>query len=191
MNKKYALFQFLIENSRDQGIVLWFTGLSGSGKTTMANAVIDMWKSKKTGKLDSDIVRTNFSKDLGFSKWDRNQNIFRVSNIAKSLADCGMIAVVAAISPYEIMRDYAKFIIGEDRFALVHMDCDLEILKRRDPKGLYAKALAGELKGFTGIDDPYEVPTNADIVLNSGGVTTVGEQVDIVERYLEKRFPHF
>lgn len=145
-----------------EGLVIWLTGLPGSGKSTLAHSLAPViGRTGRTVKiLDGDEVRKNLTSDLGFSKEDRSENIKRISYVAKVAADCGGVIVVAVISPYEEDRVKAKELIGEDRFLEVYVSCDIEVLKKRDVKGLYSKALAGEIKNFTGISDPYETPVS-------------------------------
>ena len=151
--------------NRDRGAVIWFTGLSGSGKTTIAHVVEE--KLLDAGVpveiLDGDIVRENLSKGLGFSKEDRDTNIRRIAFVAHLLQRNGAFVITAAISPYRDIRQEARDMVGED-FVEVFADASLEVCEARDTKGLYAKARAGEIKGFTGIDDPYEAPKNAEVV---------------------------
>jgi len=149
------------------GFVVWFTGLSGSGKSTLAA----MLEAEIRGRgvpvevLDGDEVRTHLSKGLGFSKEDRDTNVRRIGYVAKLLARTGACAMTAAISPYRAIRDEQRAQIG--RFVEVYCRCDIPTLTRRDAKGLYKKALAGEIKGFTGIDDPYEAPEHAEVVVDT------------------------
>ena len=154
--------------SGQKGMVLWFTGLSGSGKSTIANALDDELNKlgKKTYILDGDNIRMGLNKDLSFSPEDRKENIRRISEVAKLFADSGTIVLTAFISPYIADRQTARELIGED-FNEVFIDTDVEECIKRDPKGLYKKALAGEIKGFTGIDAPYEKPTNAEIIIKN------------------------
>ena len=158
------------EKLKDGGLVIWFTGLSSSGKTTLSKEL--SFIIEKTGKpfkiLDGDEVRENLNTDLGFSKKDRSENIKRISYIAKCIADVCGIAIVAVISPYDEDRQRARESIGEDRFFEIFVDCHIDILKERDVKGLYAKALFGEIKNFTGISDPYEIPENPNCIVNTG-----------------------
>lgn len=151
-----------------RGQVAWFTGLSGSGKSTIANAVSTELHSKKVPHaiLDGDTLRKGLTKDLGFSEADRVENIRRTAEVAKLMADSGLIVLVSLISPYRSDRDNAKNIVGDGRFLEVFVDTPLEECERRDPKGLYKKARAGELPQFTGIDAPYEVPESPDIILD-------------------------
>jgi len=165
-----------------KGFTLWFTGLSGSGKSTLANEVRDILleRGMKVEVLDGDIVRLNLSKGLGFSKEDRDTNIRRIGFVCNLLTRNDVVAIAAAISPYRAIRDENRGMIG--RFAEVYCKCDLETLKQRDPKGLYEKALRGEIANFTGVSDPYEPPTGAEVV-----VDTAAENVEAsVERIIRK-----
>jgi len=173
-------------NSGHQGKVIWFTGLSGSGKSTLANALDAVLNKRglKTYILDGDNVRMGLNKDLGFSPEDRKENIRRISETAKLFADAGTIVLTAFISPYREDRQQAREIIGDLDFSEVFVDTSLEECERRDPKGLYKKARAGEIKGFTGIDAPYEEPENAQVILQGG---TVEEQVAILVDYIDNR----
>ena len=150
------------------GFTLWFTGLSGAGKSTIANLVAGELRTRghKVEILDGDEVRTNLSKGLGFSKEDRDTNIRRIGYVCNLLARNGVIAISAAISPYRDIRDEIRR--HHQRFFEVYMKCSIEKLSERDVKGLYKKALAGEIKNFTGISDPYEEPLNPELVLDSG-----------------------
>ena len=154
--------------SQQKGFTLWFTGLSGAGKSTLANHLAKELRHRglKVEILDGDEVRTNLSKGLGFSKEDRDTNIKRIGYVCKLLTRNGVIAISAAISPYREVRDHNRQEIGH--FIEVYVECSIEELTRRDVKGLYKKALAGELKNFTGVSDPYEPPLKAEIVVNSG-----------------------
>ncbi|MBE9095851.1 adenylyl-sulfate kinase [Tychonema sp. LEGE 07203] len=148
----------------EKGFILWFTGLSGSGKTTISQALEPELKAKgcKVEILDGDVVRTNLSKGLGFSQEDRDTNIRRIGFVAHLLSRNGVAAMTAAISPYRAIRDEIRAI--EPNFVEVYVTAPLEVCENRDVKGLYAKARAGEIKGFTGIDDPYEAPLNPEII---------------------------
>ena len=145
--------------------VIWFTGLSGSGKSTVANATEKVLHDMglQTYILDGDNVRMGLTKDLGFSHKDRTENIRRITEVANLFADSGSIILTAFISPYRDDRDNAREIIGNEDFIEVFVSADLSVCEERDPKGLYKKARAGEIKGFTGIDDPYEAPESADL----------------------------
>ncbi|MEG4939221.1 adenylyl-sulfate kinase [Microcoleus sp. F4-D5] len=148
----------------EKGFILWFTGLSGSGKTTITKALEPELKARgcKVEILDGDVVRTNLSKGLGFSREDRDTNIRRIGFVANLLSRNGVVAITAAISPYRAIRDEIRAI--EPNFVEVYVRAPLEVCEVRDVKGLYAKARAGEIKGFTGIDDPYEEPLNPEII---------------------------
>ena len=148
----------------EKGFILWFTGLSGSGKTTLTKALEPELKAKgcKVEILDGDVVRTNLSKGLGFSQEDRDTNIRRIGFVAHLLSRNGVVAMTAAISPYRAIRDEIRAM--EPNFVEVYVTAPLEVCEVRDVKGLYAKARAGEIKGFTGIDDPYEEPVNPEII---------------------------
>jgi len=148
----------------EKGFILWFTGLSGSGKTTISKALEPELKRRgcKVEILDGDVVRTNLSKGLGFSQEDRDTNIRRIGFVAHLLSRNGVAAMTAAISPYRAIRDEIRAI--EPNFVEVYVTAPLAVCEGRDVKGLYAKARAGEIKGFTGIDDPYEEPLNAEII---------------------------
>ncbi len=150
-----------------KGYTLWFTGLSGAGKTTLARLVEGELRVRghKLEVLDGDIIRTNLSKGLGFSKEDRDTNIRRIGFVCHLLTRNDVVAIVAAISPYREVRDEVRRQIGS--FVEVFVKCPIEILAERDVKGLYKKALAGEIKNFTGVDDPYEEPLSPEIVIES------------------------
>lgn len=155
-----------------KGFTLWFTGLSGAGKSTVSEILEKRLRDKnaKVEVLDGDIVRTNLSKGLGFSKEDRDTNIKRIGFVAELLSRNGVIAIAAAISPYRSVRDFVRDRI--ENFVEVYAYCPLEILVERDVKGLYKKALTGEIKNFTGVSDPYEPPENAEIVFDSSKETS-------------------
>ena len=155
-------------NNGHPGIVIWFTGLSGSGKSTIANE-LDVKLNKrglKTYILDGDNVRVGLNKDLGFSPESRKENIRRISEVGKLFADSGTIVMTAFISPYKEDRKSARDLIGSD-YVEVYVNTPIEECVKRDPKGLYKKAIAGEIKGFTGIDAPYEEPLNSEIILDN------------------------
>ncbi|HUY38914.1 MAG TPA: adenylyl-sulfate kinase [Candidatus Binataceae bacterium] len=151
----------------DQGFTLWFTGLSGAGKSTLANLAADELRRRghRVEILDGDEVRTNLSKGLGFSKEDRDINIRRIGYVCNLLARNGVIAISAAISPYRDVRDEVRKL--HTKFFEVFMKCPLETLVERDVKGLYKKALAGEIKSFTGVSDPYEEPNTPELMIDS------------------------
>ncbi len=146
------------------GVTIWFTGLSGSGKSTIARILEKRFRTmgRKVEVLDGDVVRTNLSKGLGFSKEDRDTNIKRIGFVCHLLTRNEVVAIAAAISPYREARDYNRSLIGN--FVEVYTKCSLEECAKRDVKGLYQKAMAGEIKGFTGVDDPYEEPLYPEVV---------------------------
>lgn len=148
--------------------VIWLTGLSGSGKSTIANLVeVELNKlGVHTYVLDGDNVRMGLNSDLGFSKVDRKENIRRISEVAKLFKDSGTVVITAFISPFKEDREHSKQIIGED-FVEVYVNSSLEVCEKRDPKGLYKKVRSGEIDNFTGIDSPYEPPENPDITLKT------------------------
>jgi adenylyl-sulfate kinase len=151
-----------------QGFTVWFTGLSGAGKTTIADALEPVLRERgitKLEKLDGDVVRTHLSKGLGFSKEDRDTNIRRIGWVAEVLTRNGVCVLASAISPYKEIRDEVKANIGN--FVEVYVECSIEELTRRDVKGLYEKALKGEIANFTGVSDPYEAPEKPDVKVNS------------------------
>lgn len=169
-----------------RGVCLWFTGLSGSGKSTAAN--IASTKLLENGRhatlLDGDVVRTHLSKGLGFSKEDRDTNIRRIGYVASEIVRHGGVVICAAISPYRETRDAVRNMVGEG-FIEIFVDTPLEVCEERDIKGLYAKARRGEIRGFTGIDDPYEAPLNAEIVLKTVGKTADESAQEIIDYLME------
>jgi bifunctional enzyme CysN/CysC len=168
--------------------VLWFTGLSGSGKSTVANLVEKKLHAagRHTYTLDGDNVRHGLNRDLGFTEEDRVENIRRVSEVARLMADAGLIVLVSFISPFRAERRMARDLMAEGEFVEVFVDTSFEECARRDPKGLYARALRGEIKNFTGVDSPYEAPENADIHLQTLG-RSAEDLADEVERWLRER----
>ena len=150
-----------------KGFTLWFTGLSGSGKSTLAERLRDVLLERglKVEVLDGDVVRQNLSKGLGFSKEDRDTNIRRIGFVCDLLTRNDVVAISAAISPYKAIRDENRKMIG--RFVEVYCECDINTLKDRDPKGLYEKALNGEIKNFTGVSDPYEAPDKPEVIVDT------------------------
>ena len=150
-----------------KGVTLWFTGLSGAGKSTLANHLAKELRARGLNVeiLDGDEVRTNLSKGLGFSKEDRDTNIKRIGYVCKLLTRNGVVAISAAISPYKEIRDFNRAQIGN--FVEIYVRCSIEALTKRDVKGLYKKALAGEIQNFTGVSDPYEAPERPEIVVDS------------------------
>jgi sulfate adenylyltransferase len=162
--------------------------LSGAGKSTIANVLTAMLleHGRQVTLLDGDVVRTHLSKGLGFSKEDRDTNILRIGFVAGEIARQNGTVVCAAISPYRNTRNAAREMVGDDRFVEVFVDTPLEVCEERDVKGLYAKARRGEIKGFTGIDDPYEAPQHPEIHLETVGKTPEENAREIVA-YLEER----
>ena len=151
-----------------KGFTVWFTGLSGAGKSTVAEMLYHEFQARqmKTEILDGDVVRQNLSKGLGFSKEDRDTNVLRIGFVAELLTRNGVATICCPISPYKETRDRVRAMVGEFVEVYVHATLD-ELSQNRDPKGLYKKALAGEIKGFTGVDDPYEVPERPELVLDT------------------------
>lgn len=168
----------------EKGFTLWFTGLSGAGKSTISHEVYIELKrrSLKAELLDGDIIRINFSQGLGFSKRDRDINIRRIGFVSYLLNKNEIISIVAAISPYKEVREQNRALLG--KYIEVFCDCPIEILEKRDPKGLYKKAKAGEIPNFTGISDPYERPENPEIVIKTGE-ESIEESYQKVMTYLE------
>ncbi|MEM9955105.1 MAG: adenylyl-sulfate kinase [Chloroflexota bacterium] len=168
------------------GFVLWFTGLSGSGKTTVAKALLPKLEERgmKIERLDGDVVRQSLTKDLGFSKEDRDKNIERVTFVAKLLSRNNVGVLASFISPYAKTRDYVRQ--ETTNFIEVYVSAPLEVCEERDVKGMYAKARSGEIKNFTGISDPYEAPENPDIIVPTHE-QTLEESVDFLIDELEKR----
>jgi sulfate adenylyltransferase len=152
-----------------QGTCIWFTGLSGAGKSTTAEALTVLLQEfgRQVTLLDGDVVRTHLSRGLGFSKEDRDINIRRIGFVASEIVRHGGVAICAAISPYRVVRNDVRVMVGGDRFIEVFVDTPLDVCEARDPKGMYAKARRGELPGFTGVDDPYEPPLHPEIVLGT------------------------
>lgn len=172
------------------GALLWFTGLSASGKSTVANALTQRLHqmSKLTYVLDGDNIRHGLNKNLGFSPEDRKENIRRIAEVGRLFADAGLITTTAFISPYREDRDSARALIGSERFIEIFVKASLETCQSRDPKGLYEKAIKGEIKEFTGISAPYEEPLKPEITLDADKLS-VEEEVDQIIAYLiEKKF---
>ena len=173
-----------------RGCVVWLTGLSGSGKSTIARSL----ESQLVGQrhlayvLDGDNVRYGLNSDLGFSRTDREENIRRISELAKLFADAGIITITAFISPYRAGREDARRIVGSERFIESYVDVSLDECERRDPKGLYKQARAGEIADFTGIDAPYEEPENPELRIITDNATPDESAEKIMEYLSEKRF---
>ncbi|MGC9307214.1 MAG: adenylyl-sulfate kinase [Thermoplasmatota archaeon] len=171
-----------------KGIVIWFTGLSGSGKSTVANEVAH--RLHEQGKLayilDGDNVRHGLNKDLGFSPEDRSENIRRISEVAALFADAGVITITAFISPYAEDRNFCRQLVGDDRFVEVFAKASVAACEERDPKGLYKKARAGEISDFTGIDAPYEEPEEPEVIVDTECETPQESGAAVME-YLESQ----
>lgn len=169
---------------KQKGMVIWFTGLSGSGKSTVAVEVERILNEKNIAAylLDGDNIRHGINGDLGFTDADRNENIRRIAEIAALFQDAGIISLVAFISPFAKMREFAKEKAGKDNFIEVYVNTDLETCRARDPKGLYGK----QIDHFTGITSPYEAPENPDVVLDTKNATPEECAQKVVEKILEK-----
>ena len=174
--------------NRERGAVIWFTGLSGSGKTTIAHLVEE--KLVDAGVpveiLDGDVVRENLSKGLGFSKEDRDINIRRIAFVAHLLQRNGVFVITAAISPYRSIREEARAMIKD--FVEVFADAPIEVCEQRDVKGLYAKARAGEIKGFTGVDDPYEPPAGPEVTCHTDKESVEESAQKVIDRLVELKY---
>ncbi len=177
--------QFRAQQKSQRPLVIWFTGLSASGKSTIAGALEQILSKQgyHTYLLDGDNVRLGLCRDLGFSDEDRKENIRRVGEVANLLSDAGLIVLAAFISPFRADREIVREIIPEGQFVEVFVDASLAVCRERDPKGLYAKADRGEIKQFTGIDSPYEHPLNPEVSLDAGDLT-VAESVNNLLAYL-------
>jgi len=173
------------ERNKHNSFVLWFTGLSGSGKSSIANALekklFDL--NHQVVVLDGDNIRHGLCSDLTFSEKSRHENMRRVGEVAKVLLESGTIVLAAFVSPYIEDREQIKNLLGDGEFIEVHCSCDLATCEERDPKGLYARARSGEIKNFTGVSDPYESPNNPDISINSAK-QSIEEEVDTIINYL-------
>lgn len=171
-----------------QGACIWFTGLSGSGKSTTAEILTSLLleRGRQVTLLDGDVVRTHLSKGLGFSPEDRDTNILRIGFVAGEIARHGGTVICAAISPYRATRNEARKMVGEERFIEVFVDTPIDVCEQRDVKGLYARARRGQITGFTGVDDPYEAPVNPEITLDTVGFTAEENAHNIIA-FLEER----
>ena len=173
---------------KQKGILLWFTGLSASGKSTVANEVT--YRLHQMGKLtyvlDGDNIRHGLNKNLGFSPQDREENIRRISEVGNLFADAGLITTTAFISPYRKDRDFARHLLGEGRFVEIFVKASVDTCEKRDPKGLYQKAKKGEVKEFTGVSAPYEEPLRPEIILDADTMTIEAE-VEMVLDYLKEK----
>ncbi|RCW65862.1 adenylyl-sulfate kinase [Saliterribacillus persicus] len=176
------------KQNNHKSAVLWFTGLSGSGKSTLSVALENelFQLGIHTYRLDGDNVRHGLNKNLGFSPEDRSENIRRIGEVGKLMSDAGLLTLTAFISPYQEDRDQVRSILEKDEFIEIYVKCNLEACESRDPKGLYKKARAGEIKGFTGIDAPYEEPTNPEIIVETDN-QSLEESVQVIINYLKEK----
>ncbi len=177
------ILQKMYPPRHEQGMCLWFTGLSGSGKSTTAEILTSLLleRGRQVTLLDGDVVRTHLSKGLGFSREDRNTNILRIGFVAGEIARQGGIVIAAAISPYRTTRNEVRKMVGEERFIEIFVDTPIEVCEERDVKGLYARARRGQIKGFTGVDDPYEVPVDPEITLHTVDISSEKNARKIIE----------
>ena len=177
------ILQKMYPPRHEQGMCLWFTGLSGSGKSTTAEILTSLLleRGRQVTLLDGDVVRTHLSKGLGFSREDRDTNILRIGFVAGEIARQGGIVIAAAISPYRTTRNEVRKMVGEERFIEIFVDTPIEVCEERDVKGLYARARRGQIKGFTGVDDPYEVPVDPEITLHTVDISSEENARKIIE----------
>ncbi len=173
---------------KQKGVVIWFTGLSSSGKSTLAHAVEEelFERGHLSYVLDGDNIRHGLNKNLGFSPEDREENIRRIGEVAKLFADAGIIAMTAFISPYRADRDQARALHKGGDFIEVYVKVPIDVAEQRDPKGLYKKARAGEIKEFTGISAPYEEPLNAELVIDTSELNLQQSKESVIS-YLEEK----
>ncbi len=177
------ILQKMYPPRHEQGMCLWFTGLSGSGKSTTAEILTSLLleRGRQVTLLDGDVVRTHLSKGLGFTREDRDTNILRIGFVAGEIARQGGIVIAAAISPYRTTRNEVRKMVGQDRFVEIYVDTPIEVCEARDVKGLYARARRGQIKGFTGVDDPYEIPVDPEITLHTVDISSEENARNIVE----------
>jgi sulfate adenylyltransferase len=177
------ILQKMYPPRHEQGMCLWLTGLSGSGKSTTAEILTSLLleRGRQVTLLDGDVVRTHLSKGLGFSREDRDTNILRIGFVAGEIARQGGIVIAAAISPYRTTRNEVRKMVGEERFIEIFVDTPIEVCEERDVKGLYARARRGQIKGFTGVDDPYEVPVDPEITLHTVDISSEENARKIIE----------
>ena len=168
---------------KQKGALIWMTGLSGSGKSTVAYTLEHalMQQGRLAYVLDGDNIRHGLNKNLGFSPEDRTENIRRIGEVGKLFADTGVITVTAFISPYRADRDIVRELMGEGNYFEIYCEAPLEVCEKRDPKGLYKKARAGEIKGFTGIDAPYEAPEKAEMVIRTDQLSPQEATIKLIE----------
>lgn len=176
------------QSNQHKSAIIWFTGLSGSGKSTIS---VELEKrlfdqGVRSYRLDGDNIRHGLNKDLGFSTEDRNENIRRIGEVAKLFVDAGLFTLTAFISPYKEDRDQVRALVGEDEFIEVYVKASVETCEARDPKGLYKKARAGEIKHFTGIDAPYEEPTSPEITVDTN-VLDIDQSVALILNFLQEK----
>ncbi|MFT4412446.1 adenylyl-sulfate kinase [Fredinandcohnia humi] len=171
-----------------KSMIIWFTGLSGSGKSTLANLVEMALHSEgiRTYLLDGDNIRHGINNNLNFSPEDRKENIRRIAEVGKLFVDAGIVVLAAVISPYAEDRENARSIFGPGEFVEVYVKCPLDECEARDPKGLYKKARAGEIKNFTGISQPYEIPVAPDLVVDTAN-SNLAESMKLVHEYIKER----
>ena len=174
--------------NKHKGVVLWFTGLSACGKSTIANTVDHLLHQKgvHTYLLDGDNIRMGLNKNLGFSAEDRAENIRRIGEVGKLFADAGVVTMTAFISPYKADRDNVRTLLKPGEFVEIYVNASVETCEKRDPKGLYKKARAGEIKNFTGISDPYEAPEKPELILDSN-TKGIDDLANEVVAYLESK----
>ena len=168
---------------QQKGALIWMTGLSGSGKSTVAYTLEHalMQQGRLAYVLDGDNIRHGLNKNLGFSPEDRTENIRRIGEVGKLFADTGVITITAFISPYRADRDIVRQLMGEGNYFEIYCEAPLEVCEERDPKGLYKKARAGEIKGFTGIDAPYEAPEKAEMVIRTDQLSPQEATIKLLE----------
>ena len=176
------------DNNKHHSYVLWFTGLSGSGKSTVANAVAKRLFEDRTNSyvLDGDNIRFGINKDLGFSDEDRKENIRRIGEVSKLFVDSGQVVLTAFISPFREDRDRVRALLEENEFVEVYIKCSIEACEVRDPKGLYEKARKGIIKDFTGISSPYEEPLHPEIIVDTER-HSIEECVEQIVQYLKEK----
>jgi adenylylsulfate kinase len=166
-----------------KGAVVWFTGLSASGKSTIAHYLEKMLYERKcsTYPFDGDNVRHGLCRDLGFTPKDREENIRRIGEMVRLFVDAGIIAITAFISPYRADREVVRKLVGENRFFEIYVHCPVEVCAKRDPKGLYQRAMAGVIKEFTGVSAPYEAPEEPSLIIRSDVVTPIEAAEEVIE----------